>query len=96
MIRDASFVVTNSFHAVVFCLIFNTPFVGVLIDGSTGTMNTRLTELLEPLGLTHRLVQPGQAISTDLTQSSIDWSRVARTIGNWRLSAYQFLADQGL
>ena len=57
-IRDATHVVTNSFHAVVFSLIFHTPFTAVLICGGVGSMNTRITDLLAAAGLSDRIAHP--------------------------------------
>ncbi len=54
MIRDADCVITTSFHATAFSIIFNRPFYAVrLNDGK----DSRVGSLLESLGLVDRLVE---------------------------------------
>lgn len=49
LIRDAKFVVTNSYHAIVFCLIFG---VNVYVSGRSEDINSRMVDLLAQFGLT--------------------------------------------
>lgn len=49
LIRDAKFVVTNSYHAIVFCLIFG---VNVYVSGRSEGINSRMEDLLAQFGLT--------------------------------------------
>lgn len=53
-IAGANFVVTDSFHGMVFSILFNRPFV-VIPNASRGL--ERFTSLLSPLGLTDRIVR---------------------------------------
>ena len=95
-IRDASLVVTNSFHATVFCLIFHTPFITVLVDGAIGSMNSRIIELLEPLGLMHRIVSPCEEVSLDRYTDAIDWDRVDQKMTLMKAESVKFILKQGL
>lgn len=67
---DTDFVVTDSFHACVFSILFNKPFV---VIGNTKRGMSRFTSLLSTFDLTNRLV-------TDSTQlnkmGNINWNRV--------------------
>lgn len=69
MIQNASLVVTSSFHAVAFSLIFETPFVAV----ETGNVQLfeRLNSILQLTGLQARIWKPGKRISheVDFTQA---------------------------
>lgn len=53
LIRGASYVLSNSFHATAFSLIFQRPFL--VFDRSEG-INTRMRDLLQSIGLLDRLV----------------------------------------
>lgn len=91
-IRDASFVVTNSFHCLVFCLIYHTPFAAVLIEGPIGSMNSRIVEMLAPCGLGGRIIPPGSAAQAgELTRCPIDWDFSEHTLRTWRAQSMAFL-----
>lgn len=69
LIRDAEFVVSNSFHATAFSLIFHREFCVV---NRSEAINERMLSLLEQYGLQDRLI-------TDIAKgllSSIDYSKV--------------------
>ncbi|MEQ9305187.1 MAG: polysaccharide pyruvyl transferase family protein, partial [Marinoscillum sp.] len=55
--NHADFVVTNSFHGMVFSIIFNKNFLVMPSSGSTKGMNERLTTLLGLVGLNDRVLQ---------------------------------------
>ena len=55
LIANADVIVTNSFHGTVFCLIYNKPFITIPLKSGYERMNTRVTELLEAVGLKNRI-----------------------------------------
>jgi hypothetical protein len=91
LIRDARFVVTNSFHAVVFCLIFHTPFAAVLIEGEMGSMNSRILDLLGKVGLKDRAIYKNQEILSSSIGQEIDWKKVEENLSLIRLKSEDFL-----
>jgi len=95
-INSASFVVTNSFHGVVFCLIFHTTFIAVLIDGQIGSMNSRIVELLKAVGLTHRIISPQGDASDGLCTEEIDWAMVDHRLATMRAESIDYLTEQEL
>ena len=95
-IRGADFVVTNSFHCTVFCLIFHVPFVAVLIDGEKGSMNSRITDLLKAVGLDNRAISPGAKVPLDALHEVINWDGVNQKINGIKIRAIAFLTDQQL
>lgn len=71
--RNASYVVTDSFHGTVFSILFNKPFISV---GNTERGMARFESLLSQFGLTERLVETCQDVSKELILSDIDWVSV--------------------
>lgn len=57
LISNAKIVITDSFHATVFAILFNTPFVAFERDGDSKKMGSRIECLLEKLHLESRLYQ---------------------------------------
>ena len=83
---DAEFVLTDSFHACVFSILFHKPF-GVFANLERGL--SRIESLLSPLGLMDRCISdPSKQLD-----SVIDWSRVDDTLGRWRQKSMDFLID---
>ena len=58
LIQNAECVITDSFHACVFSMIFQTPFVVLERDkaGTKGNMNSRIYDFLEEYHLENQLV----------------------------------------
>lgn len=72
-IADAEYVVVDSFHGMVFSILFNKQFT-VIANVRRGL--TRFTSLLPKLGLMERLVYDGDTIDTSLVESTIDYGVV--------------------
>lgn len=77
-IADADRVVTNSFHCVVFSLIFHKPVIYLPLNDGYERMNCRIDELLKSTGLEHLRYQ-GDLAKVDL--SNIDFNR----FDEWKL-----------
>lgn len=67
-IKNARVVFTTSFHAVVFCLIFNTPFI-VYLSGNEGR-DSRILHILYEYDLSDRAISKNDGASVDLFQIS--------------------------
>ena len=67
MIENAHLVVTSSFHAVVFSILFHKPFIAVLNATEKNFTKTddRLVGLLANLGLDHCLVHSNENVDLD-------------------------------
>lgn len=83
---DARFVLTDSFHACVFSILFHKPF-GVFVNSQRGL--SRIDSLLQPLGLMDRCI----ADSSQQLDAPIDWTRVDRILSQWREKSMDFLRD---
>lgn len=55
-ISNAKFVITNSFHCVVFSLIFGRPFIYVKFSGNEKDKNSRVESLIGETSFSHRMV----------------------------------------
>lgn len=84
-IKYADRVITNSFHGVVFSILFEKPFMAILINGSG--MNDRLTTLIQKLGLESRIFD-GDVSAMD---KPIDWQNVKDRLNDFRKSGYDYL-----
>lgn len=70
-IKNASLVLTNSFHATIFSIQFNTPF-NVMKRESKVSMHSRMTSVLEDYHLEGRLCERPE----DAGKDTIDWNNV--------------------
>ena len=84
----SEFVIVDSFHAMVFAIIFNTPFI-VVANVARGM--ARFSSLLSKLGLENRLITDTSNIPTDLLNQSIDWERVNNSLQNERERSMDFI-----
>ena len=72
LFRDAQFVVTDSFHATVFSVIFNKQFVDILPP----TTHERITDFLDMLQLNNRIVNGVDDKQINSIVEPIDYSFV--------------------
>lgn len=85
-IKNAEYVVTNSFHATAFSVILHKDFFS-----ETGLeRNGRILNLLEMVNLSDRAIEKGRL---KYTQSSIDWDKVDNLIEINRLNSYDYLTE---
>lgn len=83
LVRNAEFVVTNSFHGMIFAVQFEVPFYIF----SREQCNTKITEILSLFGLSDRLV-----VSGDMARAAdIDYSDVKKRIAAERENSLEFL-----
>lgn len=85
----SDYVVTDSFHGVVFSIIFNKPFV---VYGNMRTGISRLDYLLGQLGIRERLMSSCNELSS-LLETSIDWETLNNRIDGKRESSFSFLKE---
>lgn len=89
-IDGAKLVITTSFHGIMFCLLFHTPFVYVGLKGKYGRGNNRVIDLLKTMGLTHRILGDESKL-IDVVLSRIDWDVVDKEIAMLRKYSIDFL-----
>ncbi len=91
-VRDSEFVLTNSFHCMVFSIIFHKPFAVLSLGGRYEEMNTRIESLCSRLGLQSRIVTTEQELAT-VVDNPINWELVDKELNRWILDSWQFLSD---
>lgn len=85
-LKNSSFVITDSFHGMVFAIIFKKNFY-VLLNQRNGT--SRINSLLKDLGLESRIIDNLDQIQYD--SSGIDWNSVEIRLEKLKLISMNFL-----
>ncbi|MCR5608203.1 MAG: polysaccharide pyruvyl transferase family protein [Lachnospiraceae bacterium] len=86
LIRNAKYVLTDSFHACVFSAIFAKK-IGVMLrykDDSGESMNSRIYSLLNMFGMQDRIIGYDDEIDMNMLDSDIDYVGVHNNISNMR------------
>ncbi len=90
--KHADLIVTNSYHGIIFSIIFNKNFVALPCSGDKAGMNERLNTLLEKLHLSsHILPQFDSEKINEILRSEIDWIYINETLKNWVKEADHFV-----
>lgn len=84
--RDASFVITNSFHGTVFSIINNKDFYSVVHENRG---KDRFVSLLSRFGLENRLIDDFKNIAETIV--NIDWNAVNKGKKEWKDKSLDFL-----
>lgn len=87
--HDAEFVITDSFHACVFSIIFNKPFI---VYGNKERGLARFKSLLSIFGLEERIVSTKEGALKALT-APIDWNKVNLIHEQWKEKSMSFLIE---
>ena len=86
--RDAKFVITDSFHACIFAILFKKSFL-VYANANRGL--SRFTSLLTLFGLTDRMIFSAKDITDELLGKNIDWCKVYDKIEKEKAKSCAFL-----
>ncbi|PKP41361.1 MAG: hypothetical protein CVT93_08515 [Bacteroidetes bacterium HGW-Bacteroidetes-10] len=93
-VKNASLVLTNSFHGAVFSIIFHKPFIVLLSSEDTSNMNDRFYTLLRKLNLNDRIITSfDEDITTKLLNTSINWTFVDAEISKLRKLSQSFFNE---
>ncbi len=90
-IRDAEYVVTNSFHCVMMCLKLHTPFFVVNEKVGLQGMNDRFYTLLSLFDMTDRIIEKMPDKVFDLPKEIIDWEKVDKQMRDYSALLENFL-----
>lgn len=76
-IHSSTFVITNSFHGVVFSILMKRPFIVLPIEGALSGMNDRINTLLKKFDMEDRLVSSYDENTIKLLKDKkIDWDKI--------------------
>lgn len=91
-IKNSEIVVTNSFHGVVFSVIFHKQFIAVPVDNSR--MNDRIFTLLDKLELSNHILTDnnGEKIN-EIINGEIDYARVDLLLREHKINSEKFLIN---
>lgn len=88
LVANAAAVLTDSFHGTAFSLIFNRPFITSkrFDDTDPASQNSRITDLLESLGL------EGRMYGNDSWHDAIDWPEVNKRLAEQAEASSSYLS----
>lgn len=90
LIKHSEYVITTSFHGVVFCLLYHKPFYAVLLQNEYSKGNDRIVSLLANVGLENRAI----ASTKDIEKAHIAdicWEEIDEKIHQFRKKSIDFL-----
>ncbi len=85
-IKNSNLFITDSFHGLVFCIIYHVPFY-VILNNVRG--NDRINSLLSTVGLVNRVID--DLSSVESIDYEIDWDWVDSIIDSLRMRSIDFL-----
>ncbi len=93
LIRDASYVVTDSYHAMIFSMIFEKKYLYLkrFKDDDVFSQNIRVNSLLEKVGLTHLCIPEKQFEKSDI--KDIDYDVIRAILCEFRKQSQDFLNE---
>lgn len=89
-ICSAKYVVTPSFHGVVFCVLFHKPFLYVPLQRNNSSGNYRVLDLLNDLHIDGHVFHDGDDI-VKLLDENVDWAEVDIRLDEMRKQSLNFL-----
>jgi len=90
-IKNAEYVLTSSFHGIVFSILFHVPFVVCLRKEGMFAGNDRITTLLTSVCLDYRIISSETGIESILSRE-IDWYEVDKRLSELRRDSFAFLS----
>lgn len=95
-LKEADFVVTSSFHGVVFSILFRKPFYAILWSEKYKDrmkQNGRITNLLGQIGLIERCFDDPHDILKRGLDKNIDWEKVHEKVSQLREDSIKWLLE---
>lgn len=90
LIKHSEYVITTSFHGVVFCLLYHKPFYAVLLQNEYSKGNDRIVSLLANVGLENRAIASTKDIEK-VHIADICWEEIDEKIHQFRKKSIDFL-----
>lgn len=95
LIKDSEIIVTDSFHAIVFSVIFKKKFFALrrYKDSEKGNMNVRIESFLRDINLLDRLIDEQDKLTLSQLKEEIDYKSVEKIITSRRIESIEFLKN---
>ena len=93
LVKHSEYVITTSFHGVVFSLIYHKNFYAVLLQNEYSKGNDRIISLLSGVGLRDRIISSESDI-VNASSTEICWSDVDEKLAGLRNKSIEFLNNQ--
>lgn len=90
LIKGAQYIVTTSFHGIVFCIKLHKPFIAIPLTNEYSKSNVRLTSLLDFVGLSSQMYSQTSNIR-ELLHAKISWDIVDLKMNELRQKGINFL-----
>lgn len=95
--KNADCIFTNTYHGLLFCIIFKKQFLFFLQNGGSEAENERFYSLLKMLNLSSRIVSKDNGLEVfEKMQIPIDYESVYKTIGEKRKITDRFFEKFGI
>lgn len=97
-IKSSKYVITDSYHGVIFAIIFRIPFVALPVQGTGIAMNDRLDTLLSALGLKENICNGNEVTYEEMQKilcAEIQWDSVHYRIQCLNKKAYEYIGCIG-
>lgn len=88
--NHAKCIITNSYHGIIFAILFHRPFFAIPVEGVGEEMNDRIQTLLRQLGLNHRIVS-GCDQADKIMYEPIDWNTIDNELEKYKNKGRIFL-----
>lgn len=92
-IDNAEFVITDSFHCTLFCLLCHTPFITFSLNGWGTDWSERIKNLLDRTGLQDRLLDYKTENINKFYNTPIDWEIVDVRLAKMKTIGLNYLKD---
>ena len=95
LIDKSEFVLTDSFHCVVFCILFHKPFAAFQNNRGLKGMNERFHTILSKTNLEYRLLQGPETEEQilEVVKRPIDWEQIDAVLEEWRNYSKNWLME---
>ena len=89
-IYHSSFVITDSYHGMVFSILFKKPFI---VYGNAARGKTRFMSILYKLSLADRYIENGNNIELSIINDTINWNKIHGLLQQKRDESIAFLSN---
>lgn len=90
LIRDARYVITTSFHGMMFCILLHKPFLVMKLTNQYAKGNNRMTSLLAILGIEERIHNSSLPFDRQM-ENEINWTEVEKKLAALRNNSIKFI-----